>query len=81
MLFMSGVQEGAGGGVSGASDDEKKFLVGMVMADHNTDADKAHFIPRQVNKPRTTVEDKLYIGRMIIEPKGTPANTSIPGHY
>jgi hypothetical protein len=37
MAIMRGVQEGIGGGASRASDDGKKFLVGMVTADRNNE--------------------------------------------
>jgi hypothetical protein len=45
------------------------------------EADRARFIPRQVNRPKATVQDRLYIGRMIIEPRETPTDMNIPEHY
>jgi hypothetical protein len=45
------------------------------------DADRACFLPQRVNKPRTTPRDRLYIGRVIIEPKENLPNANIPEHY
>jgi hypothetical protein len=45
------------------------------------DVDRARFLPQQVNKPRTTSGDRLYIGRVIIKPKGNLPNANIPEHY
>ena len=46
----------------------------------SSDAAKARFIPRTINKPRPTHHDQIYIGRVIFEPP--PQETSkIPFQY
>jgi hypothetical protein len=45
------------------------------------DMTKAQFLPWQINKIRMIDTERIYIGRIIIDPKDTPTNTNIPEHY
>jgi Reverse transcriptase (RNA-dependent DNA polymerase) len=45
------------------------------------DVIKARFLPQQTHKIRTVNKDRLFIGRIIIDPKNTSANTDIPEPY
>jgi hypothetical protein len=45
------------------------------------DASRAQFLPRQANKPQTIQTDRIYICRIIADPKDTPNNPNIPPQY
>jgi hypothetical protein len=45
------------------------------------DATKVQFLPRQINKIRTSHANKIYIGRIIIKATNTQQNLNIPEHY
>jgi hypothetical protein len=48
---------------------------------HAPDVSRAQFLPRQSNKPKALDPGKLYIGRIIINAKDTPADPDIPEPY
>ena len=45
------------------------------------DALRARFLPRRVNRPQTIQTDKIYICRIVTNPKNTPDNLNIPPQY
>jgi hypothetical protein len=45
------------------------------------DATRAWFLPRQINKIRTTHAETIYICRLVSEPTHTSENPNIPNHY
>jgi hypothetical protein len=47
----------------------------------SSDTMKARFLPHQSNKPQTTQNDRIYICRMIADPKTTANNPNIPLQY
>jgi Reverse transcriptase (RNA-dependent DNA polymerase) len=44
-------------------------------------ANKAWFLPQQINKPKTLKADRYYIARIIINAEETPENPNIPEPY
>ena len=48
---------------------------------HSPDAPQARFLPRQINKSCTIQTDRIYICRMVTDPKETPTNPNIPPQY
>jgi hypothetical protein len=45
------------------------------------DAKRARFLPRQINRPRDTSPETIYVCAMIPEPRQTSENPNIPPHY
>jgi hypothetical protein len=45
------------------------------------DVPRAQFLPRQTNKPQTIQADRIYICRIVADPKDTPDNPNIPLQY
>jgi hypothetical protein len=45
------------------------------------DAKRARFLPRQINKPRATTAETIYVCRLMAEPQHTSENPNIPPHY
>jgi hypothetical protein len=48
---------------------------------HSTDAPQARFLSHWINKPRTIQTNKIYICRLVADPKETLDNPNIPSQY
>jgi hypothetical protein len=57
--------------------DHRQLLVIL----HGTDASRARFLPRRVNKIQTTPNENIYICRIVANPENTPDNPNIPVQY
>jgi hypothetical protein len=47
----------------------------------SSDASRARFLPRQINKTCTTQSNTIYICRLVTNPTDTPINSNIPEPY